>query len=176
MKSHRLSLAGDGSGLVDANHLVEDKTLATEQNFTKFVDQLLAARFDLFLDLEYPAPIPCEDIAKHQAKALLAARSFAAEVTLKKGSRSCARLIVTESRSDGSFLFHVFFAGCEWTKVDNRRWLHKWWLQHLGGARRRRLKTAQLGGLLRYLVMQAGCSIDALAPDLGGTYCRDDFW
>jgi hypothetical protein len=97
-------------------------------DFQRIIDAPLSEGIERFFDLEYPAPEDQEDIEGHKAKALHLAWNWCGRVMISTGTKDYTRIMITEARSDGSLVFHVFLAGCDWKKFREGKHLFGWYL------------------------------------------------
>jgi hypothetical protein len=150
--------------------------MAKMRSFRSLVNAALEAGFERFYDIEYPAPTRPKDIEDHGRVEKLA-RDWVGRVMLSTGTRKHAHIRVTEARSDGSIVFHIFLGGCDWEKFEKGRYLQRWYEKTGGAAYKRSLEPARLGGLLHHFVMKLDCRMEVLAGaiDPNMTFRRSDF-
>ena len=149
--------------------------MTEKRSFQCLINEALGAGFERFFDIEYPAPTNPKEIKDHKAKVERLARNWVGTVMLKTGTRGHAHITVTEPRSDGSIVFHIFLGGCEWEKFEKDNYLRRWYLATAGAAYQRPLEPARLGGLLHHFVMQLDCPMDVFAGDINSVFRRADF-
>jgi hypothetical protein len=152
--------------------------MTSSRKFANFLDRVLKSEFERLYSLEYPAPERNEDVAAHSVRAQKRAANWAGHVWLRTGMRDqAARIIVTEARPDGSFLFHIFLAGCDWKKFGKANYCFQWYSGTTGGAQLRRYQGRPLRGLLHHFVMELDCPMDIVTPlhSPNHTYRRADF-
>jgi hypothetical protein len=148
--------------------------MTEKRNFQSFINETLGAGFERFFDIEYPAQTRSKDSKVHKAAVEKLARNWVGTVMLKIGTRGHAHITVTEERSDGSIIFHIFLGGCDWEKFEKGKYPLRWYRVTGGSAYERAMNPARLGGLLHYFVMNLDCPIDVFAGDINSVFRRAD--
>jgi hypothetical protein len=146
-------------------------------NFEDVIDEVLDEGNLRWFDLEFPAPDDLEDSKSNWLKAAHNARNWCGRVMVSTGEKFFAKIMITDARPDGSSVFHVFMANCDWDEFEAGKFLGRWEALTAGSASQIPFDPERLPGLLKHFVTGLDCPIEVVTSTFATnpTFRREDF-